>query len=188
MEETKIARIGKVSSTDLENARVKVVFSDIDNMVTTDLPVLFPQGLKNKFYAMPDIGENVLCIFIEQGIGDGFCLGAFYTDSVAPPIADQDKVHYAFEDGTYIEYDRKEHRLKADIKGDADIKVKNVKVEAENVNTKCNTLIARSKEASITAIDVTLACSALTVNATGNISLKGNKVTLQGNKETQVVS
>lgn len=194
MKETKMVRIGIVSSTNPENATVTVTFPDIDNMVTTDLPVVFPQGLKNKAYAMPDVGENVLCVFIEQGRGDGFCIGCFYTPDCPPPISDQDKVHYAFEDGTFMEYDRKEHKFTAEINGDADIKVKNVKLEAKDIEAICENLTASSKQATIsteqaniTAQSVSLSCEQLDINASGDVTIKGKKITLQGSSTKEVI-
>lgn len=202
MKETKIVRIGTVSSTNPETATVKVVFSDIDNMVTTDLPVIVPQGIKNKYYAMPDVGENVLCIFIGQGVGDGFCLGCFYTPSVIPPVSNQNKVHYAFEDGTFIEYDREEHKLTADVNGDADVKVKKIKIEAtdieatcdnlkgqsKNVEVSCLNLSAISQDATIQANNVELVCEKLDIKASGEVFIKGSKITLKGTVMEEVIS
>lgn len=173
--ETKMVRIGKVSSVNIEKARVQVVFEDIDNMVSVDLPLLFPQGLKNKFYAVPDIGENVLCLFIEQGLSDGFCLGSFYTDLVLPPVSNQDKVHFAFEDGTSIEYDRKEHKLVADIKGDAQI-------QADKIQAECN-------ECTINATTINMNCTNLNIQSKEDIIIQSKtKVILKGKVETQVVN
>ena len=173
--ETKMVRIGKVSSVNIEKARVQVVFEDIDNMVSVDLPLLFPQGLKNKFYAVPDIDENVLCLFMEQGLSDGFCLGSFYTDLVLPPVSNQDKVHFAFEDGTYIEYDRKEHKLVADIKGDAQI-------QADKIQAECN-------ECTINATTINMNCTNLNIQSKEDIIIQSKtKVILKGKVETQVVN
>lgn len=163
MAQTNIVRIGKVSSTDPTTATVKVVFSDLDNMVSDDLPVVYPQANKNKAYAMPDVGENVLCIFIEQGVGDGFCIGCFYTDTETPPTTDQEKVNYTFEDGTVLEYDRKEHKLKADIKGNAEI-------TAENVSLKCTNGSINGENLEISGGNITLS---------GDITLSGS-ITLSG--------
>ena len=195
MKDTKLLRIGIVSSTNPEKATVTVAFPDIDNMVTTDLPVIFPQGLKNKAYAMPDVGENVLCVFIGQGRGDGFCIGCFYTPDCPPPISEKDKVHYTFEDGTFIEYDRKEHKLIADVNGDADIKVKNVKLDAKDIEATCENLKASSKQATVTTEQadiiskiVTLSCEQLNISASGDITIKGKKITLQGSSTKEVIN
>ena len=187
--ETKIIRIGKVSSVDIEKATVKVVFYDMDDMVTTDLPILFPHTLKNKAYTMPDIGENVLCVFIEQGWGDGFCIGCFYTEEVLPPIMDQDKSHFLFSDGTYLEYDRKTHQLIAEIKGDALIKAENIEVEAETIQSTSTNLNATAKQATINATTVHLNCTNLTVQSEKDILIQSaTKVILKGKVDTQVVN
>lgn len=37
------------------------------------------------------------------------------------PVSSKDKWHIKFEDGTWLEYDRAEHKLRANIKGDVEI-------------------------------------------------------------------
>ena len=181
MKETNILRIGKVSSTNPKTATVKVVFSDMDNMVSHDLPLLFPQGLKNKVYAMPDVGENVVCLFIEQGVGDGYCIGCFYTDTEIPPVTDQNKVHYAFEDGTWIEYDRCENKLKVNAIGDIEITVaKNIKIEAaKEVSVQCENLGGSFKTGNISGDNITVSAKSLTATcSTGDI--QGDNINLSG--------
>ncbi|WP_190283455.1 phage baseplate assembly protein V [Cellulosilyticum sp. ST5] len=156
MKQTNILRIGKVSSTNPKAATVKVVFSDMDNMVSHDLPLLFPQGLKNKAYAMPDVGENVVCLFIEQGVGDGFCIGSFYTLSDTPPVTNQDKVHYSFEDGSHVEYDRSKCKLTVHAVGD-------VQIEGRNITLSGGTIQING--------DITLNGS---TTLSGNVSLSGS--------------
>ena len=39
----------------------------------------------------------------------------------SPPVQSGDKWHRKFKDGTYLEYDREQHKLVADVKGDVEI-------------------------------------------------------------------
>jgi len=115
-------RFGKVVATDPLKARVRVQIDDADNVVTFWLPVMTTKAQDDKFYHLPDIGELVVCAFYEDNWDTGVVLGAVYNDSDAVPVANKDKVHIKFKDGTTIEYDRASHKLTADVKGSIEIK------------------------------------------------------------------
>lgn len=117
-----VARVGRVSSINPGDGTVRVVFEDRQDMVSYDLPVIVRQSLKNKDYFMPDVGEQVLCLFLPSGNAQGFILGAFYSDEDLPPVTDQGKRHVRFEDGTSIEYDRTTHTLSINAQGTINIK------------------------------------------------------------------
>lgn len=121
-----LIRVGRVSSQ--EAATVRVVFEDRADMVSYDLPVIVQQSQNNKDYWMPDIGEQVVCLFLPSGNAQGFVLGSFYSDADLPPVSDPDKRHVRFADGTSIEYDRSTHTLTVDAQGPVNI------VAAGNVN------------------------------------------------------
>lgn len=117
-----LTRVGVVSAVGATRAAVQVVFTDADDMVSNWLPVLQMFAHKNKAYALPDVGEQVLCVFLASGLENGFVVGSFYSDEDTPPVTDADKFHVAFDDGTTIEYDRAAHKLTADVNGEAEIK------------------------------------------------------------------
>jgi phage baseplate assembly protein V len=121
-------RVGKVSSTNPAAVTVRVTFTDKDNMVSYDLPVLQDSTKDNQDYYMPDIDELVLCLFLPNGLAQGFCLGSFYSSQNPPPIAGQHKWYKKFKDGTTIEYDSKSHVLRIDATGPINI------VAAGNIN------------------------------------------------------
>ncbi|WP_286677091.1 phage baseplate assembly protein V [Aminobacterium sp. EBM-42] len=101
-----ILRVGTISSANAEEGTVRVLFRDKDSMVSYDLPVLVRQTLRNKDYFIPDVGEQVLCVFLPNGMEQGFCLGAMYNAKDKPTIGDPNKRRIDFEDGTWIEHDR----------------------------------------------------------------------------------
>lgn len=178
MKETNIVRVGTVSSVNPNAATVKVIFSDIDDLVSDDLPVIFPQSLKNKAYALPDVGDNVVCIFIEQGIGDGFCIGSFYTPTSKPPVSDPDKIHYMFGDGAYVEYDRKSHKLIVDAKsGSVDVKAKSIIAECEELSGACKTCSISGESVGVVCKTGNISGDDLVIS--GNITLRGS-ITLNG--------
>lgn len=116
----------------IENGQVRVTLADGQNVVTAHLPILQKRVLKDKFICLPDIGEPVAVLFSGKGYEDGVCLGAVYSQNTPAPDIGEHFEYKKFEDGTTLLYDRKEHKLYADIKGDIDIKVtKNVTIEIE---------------------------------------------------------
>jgi len=104
-----LLRIGIVSSVDYTAGMVRVTFPDRDDSVSDLLPVLTPGGW-GKGNAIPSVGESVLCCFLGNGIGTGFCLGSYYTDSDLPPAGEQQRGVW-FEDGSYVYYDRQTGKL-----------------------------------------------------------------------------
>lgn len=73
-----LIRIGTVSSINYKEGKLRVCFEDQDNIVTDELPMLSLE------YEMPNIGESVLCLFLGNGITNGFCLGRYFYDNDQP--------------------------------------------------------------------------------------------------------
>lgn len=115
---SQIVRVGTVAARQPEKLRVRVEFRDTvtASLVTDWMQVLVPRAKEDRHYDVPDIGDQVLCLFLPFGRERGFVLGAMYAAD-PPPVADGDKWHRAFKDGTFIEYDRRENRLTARIQG-----------------------------------------------------------------------
>lgn len=115
-------RLGTVTARDAAHLRVQVRCADTVTapLVTDWLPVLVPRACGDCQYDLPDVGDAVLCLFLPHGREAGFVLGSFYSGGV-PPVADGDRWHRQFRDGTTLEYDRKAHKLTADVKGDVAI-------------------------------------------------------------------
>ena len=118
-----IIRVAEVDSTDPDRATVRVRLGDDDQMVSHNLSVLVRNTMHNQDYWMPDVGEQVLCLFLPFGLEQGFVLGSFYSRPDQPPVQDQDKRHLAFKDGTWLEYDRSSNILSGSVQGDVDLKV-----------------------------------------------------------------
>lgn len=114
-------KFGIVTNIDESRALVRVQFTDMDAVISYWLPVMRGKTLKDKQYWMPDVGEHVVCLLDENG-EEGVVLGAIYSAEDPPPVRSKDKYHVRFNDGTVIEYDRAEHKLKADVKGDVEIR------------------------------------------------------------------
>lgn len=114
-------RVGFVNARRPEKMRVKVTVRDTTNapLVTDWLPVLCPRASGDMQYDLPDIDDQVLCLFLPYGLEQGFVIGAMYGRQV-PPAQSGDKWHRKFSDGTTLEYDRASHKLTANVQGDVD--------------------------------------------------------------------
>ena len=110
-------KIGDVSSIDPSKGTARVVFDDEDSLNSYDLPVMQRNTFGNHDYQMPEIGEDVLVMFLGPGQEDGFIIGSFYAGEVTPPESSADKRTVVFKDGTRFSYDRASHVFTATIEG-----------------------------------------------------------------------
>lgn len=117
-----MVRVGFVSARQPERMRVRVELRDTvtASLVTDWLPVLCPRACGDLAYDLPDVGDQVLCLFLPYGLEQGFVLGAMY-GKASPPVASGDKWHRKFSDGTVLEYDRAAHKLMAQVQGDVTV-------------------------------------------------------------------
>ncbi|WP_456436940.1 phage baseplate assembly protein V [Desulfurobacterium sp.] len=120
-----IIRIGIVTQVYDDRATVRVQFPDDDEEVSWEFPVLQRKTLKDKDYWLPDIGEHVVVVMLPYGQEQGFVIGAIYSDAEKPPEGTRDKRVIVFEDGTRIEYDRKQSKLTLNLQKDATISINN---------------------------------------------------------------
>lgn len=100
-----LIRIGIVSSVNETNGTVRVIFDDKDDMVSSELQLL------NYEYNIPEVKEQVLCLFLPNGLQQGFCLGGFYSLINPPPIQNKDVYYKKFSDGTSIQYNKSTKQL-----------------------------------------------------------------------------
>lgn len=171
-----LIKIGEVSSVDYAKGTARVVFDDDDSVVSNDLQVLHTNTLKNKDFAMPDIGEDVVCLFLPSGTEEGFILGSVYAGEITPPENSGDKRTIVFSDGTKVCYNRAIHELSVEIEGTtivadrADVKVTtpaNVEVNGATmvkVDTQGTVVVTAASSATITAPTIAL---------NGNVTVSG---------------
>lgn len=144
-----VMRVGFVNARMPEKMRVKVTLKDMPGgaLVTDWLPVLTPRASQDMQYDLPDIGDQVLCFFLPYGHEQGFVAGSMYGKQT-PPVQDGEKWHRTFKDGAYLEYDRANHALKADIPGTAELKCANsITLEAPIIYLR-GTLVNTAKDGS----------------------------------------
>lgn len=163
-----IIRIGEVSSVDAAKGTARVVFDDFDSTVSYDLQVICRNTFANRDYAMPDVGEDVICIFLPTGTEAGFILGSVYAGEITPPESTINRRCVEFSDGSKFMYDRSAHAFTASI-GDTSITVNETGVDVQS-NSTVHAKVGET-EATIGASGVSIKGN-LTV--TGNISASGS--------------
>lgn len=104
-----LIRVGDVSTVDATAGTVEVVFADRDNAVSGPLPCMSSE------YNLPAVGDQVLCLFLGNGIEQGFCLGSFYSDVNPPPATNKEMYKKKIDDDVFFEVDKntKELTIKA---------------------------------------------------------------------------
>ena len=125
MDIKRLIRVGTVSNINAAAGTVRVAFAAQDDMVTYELPVITRGSKNNKDYWLPDVDEQVLCLFLPnvsgRGVCEGFVLGTFYS-SVDAPVENSGDVHaLKYGDGTIIKHDRSTGKLTINATGDIDI-------------------------------------------------------------------
>lgn len=155
-------KIGEVSSINPVKCTARVIFDDENSMVSYDLPIMQRNSMGNRDYQMPDIGEDVLCLFRSDGFEDGVIIGSFYAGDVEPPETTADRRTVVFKDGTRICYDRAAHTLTVTIAG--------------------TEIVFDQQKGSITVPDsVTVNCTTATVNASSSVTINSPDTTCTGN-------
>lgn len=135
----KLIRWGVIVSVNKNNT-ARVQFSDIDNIVSYDLRILVNNANKNRYQAPPDVGCNALCLMMPTGHSDGFILGTFYNEQNPAPIGSLNQVmHWKFEDGTVLDYDKSTSTLTANVNGPVIVKTTSTANidAAETATVKC---------------------------------------------------
>ena len=102
-------RFGIVSQIDPINVQARVSFED-DESTSFWLPILQTKTLKDKFYAMPDIGEQVACL-MDENSEDGVILGAIYSTEDVSTTQSEKQLSVNLEDGSYINADKENQTL-----------------------------------------------------------------------------
>lgn len=123
-------RVGVVSAINAENMTARVDFEDMDNNVSAELPILNRGSKKVKDYWMPDIGEQVVCLFSSRDTNTsiGWIIGTHFSAADTPNAADANIRRVDFGDGSYIEYDRGSQSMTINCAGPLTIKGSTVNI------------------------------------------------------------
>ena len=101
-------RKGTVCAVDPKTMSVKVEFSEKDGLPSPFLPVLCQGAGGNKCYWLPDIGDQVVCLYEanDKNASSGWVLGTYFTEAHPPQVADAEIRCLDFGDGSFMEFNR----------------------------------------------------------------------------------
>ena len=121
-----LVKEGKVTAINAETHMVRVEFEDKDGMTSDEMPVLTTCAFGNKFYAMPDVGDMVVCLFASNSdmTGNGWIIGSRFNDKSTPNAKSADVMRMDFKDGTFVEYNRESHEMKIRCEGKVFVEAK----------------------------------------------------------------
>ena len=148
-----LVRVGKISAVYPERHSARVTFADRENLVSAELPVLISFANKNKMYALPDIGDSVVCLMVSNDStgGNGFIIGCLYGEN-PPAEIDSDTTRIDFSDDTFFSYNRRDHEFIMHFNENSEI-IFDGKYGELSINIKGNTMIDVEKRLEITAND-----------------------------------
>lgn len=112
-------RKGTVCDINPATMAVRVEFNDKDNMPSAELPVLCRGAGGNKDYWLPDVGDQVVCLFEnnDKNNSSGWVLGTYFTEKHPPQASNAEIRRLDFGDGSYMEFNRAEGSLKIQCTG-----------------------------------------------------------------------
>lgn len=126
----RMVRVGRISSINPGEGTARVIFPDMDDNVSDDLPVLRNGSQVLKTYYMPDIDEQVVCLMVPnisgKGSNDGFIIGSFFNEVDRPVKTGATVYRIDFGDGSFIEHDRATGNLNINATGDIVINGKSI--------------------------------------------------------------
>ncbi|MBF0482009.1 MAG: phage baseplate assembly protein V [Desulfovibrionaceae bacterium] len=171
-------KIGRVEEIDNTTQRARVKFESDEGMISYWLAVLSRKTLKDQVYCMPDKGELVACL-MDANCEEGVVLGAIYSEADPTPISDDDTAYLAFEDGTKISYDRKNHVLTGRVEGEVNLSVKDnatISSDATLILSAAEALVLQAPMILIGGENETGAAATLRANLDmiGNLTVEGN--------------
>ncbi|EAT8906211.1 hypothetical protein GVK47_00495 [Salmonella enterica subsp. houtenae serovar 43:z4,z32:-] len=93
-----LIRVGVVFDIDEKGVTARVTFDDQDDVTSASLQVIVKNTDENADYWMPDVGEQILCLFLPVGPQQGFILGSFYDETHSSRTAEHGDIVIAAVD------------------------------------------------------------------------------------------
>lgn len=167
-------KIGVVSSVDIDTGLVRVIFPDMDGVVSPPLALLTSGSGDALTNRMPEVEDNVVCVFPnpENSLQDGVCLGCLYDGSYDMPADPTTEQGIYFADDSYIAVDKETSTLDVNMIGDFNINAKNVNITAETLTINADSVIINAQSVIITSSNVNFEVPS--VRFGGNIVYKGD--------------
>lgn len=137
-----ILRFGNVCDVDASRGYVRVEL-DEDGITTHWLPIVLPGTKSDKYFAMPAVNEQVVCL-MDENCEEGAVIGALYSSVDTPASFGEGKAGVIFEDGSKAVYDKATKTLTIKTESKVIIEAKNlvsIKTETQSLKAILSDLI-----------------------------------------------
>lgn len=166
---SQLIRVGQVDSVNAETCSCRVSFDDLRDgdgkpFKSYDLQILQRRTVDCQTFNLPNVGEHVLCLFLPNGIQEGFVVNSFYTAENLPKDGKKGIYRHTYEDDTIIEYDLNEHKARVYTKYKVEVECKEAKVKAETIDVEAKKMKITSEIEIVGDVKITGS-----INASGNI-------------------
>lgn len=165
--------IGTVEETDYAKARVRV---RVGNWLTAWLPWVTKRAGQDVQWWPVEKGEQVVLLSPGGDMAQAVVLGSLYQQQQQDIVADRmqdapEQIHRTqYQDGTVLEYDRKNHILRADVKGSVTMSVE--KDLSATIQGSAQVTVEQGLDAQVQG-DVTVKSKGnLVLDASGDMKLK----------------
>jgi phage baseplate assembly protein gpV len=136
-------QFGIITEVNAETGKARVKFPELDNIVSSWLPISVPKILTDKYSIPFDINEPVWCV-MDEHCENGIIAGAYPNKNALPDGGEASKVRVKFNHSLTIEFDRDTSTLS--IEGNGKINI--------NVDQECNITCQSAKIESLTKVEV----------------------------------
>lgn len=167
-------RVGKVSSVNHKEGKVRVVYSDRDNATTVELPMV----VYNNTYKMPKVDDQVVVMHQPNGPASGFVIGDYWsqTHKAHKEGGEGQVVQYFDRDGKcYMQYSDSDEGG-----GDGGFQFHNdnaLKVETkEDIEAKSDQSVKIEGKTSV----IINSDGSIEIKADGAVTITGGSVTITG--------
>lgn len=169
---SRLITVGTIAEADYETARVKVT---VGEWITTWLPWITARASNDVDWWSMEVGEQVLVLSPCGDMAQAVVIGSVYQGQQQNVVEDIDpeqrqNIHrIQYQDGTIIEYDRLNHKLKADVKGDVEL------IVAQNLRAEVTgdvDIVVQGKLTADIAKDASIKAKTLVLETTGDMTLK----------------
>jgi phage baseplate assembly protein V len=134
-----LLRFGNVCDVDAERGYVRVEL-DEDGITTHWLPVVVAGTKADKYFSMPAVNEQVVCL-MDENCEEGVVIGALYSSVDTPTGFGEGKAGVVFEDGSKVVYDKDSKTLT--IKTEAKIVIEaTTSISIKNASQSIKTILS----------------------------------------------
>lgn len=179
-----LLHVGQVSERNVNNASARVAMDDFDGLVSGEMQVLFPAIGGWQIFFTPKEGDHVLMSRLPNGPAEGHVLGKVFTASRMPQGGAPDIILLVSDDGkNVVRFDAANGTMDMICDQGCSLKAKNLDIEVKetaNIKTRDLTVEAENNVTIEAAADVRVKAGTSAVVDAPQVSITGGMLTVDG--------